>query len=131
MADGNAHDRQLLSGWLAAAGYDVLVAGDGSEVVNTVRSRPLDLVLLNTSFPPDVAHGGGAFEDGFKIIEWLNRFQESEGVRFLLMTDEDAAQLQNKARATGAKVLFQKPVNQPTLLGVVQRILSGSSEPAE
>lgn len=123
IADGNTHDRQRLSSWLLAEGYDVLVAEDGAETVNTVRSHQPDLVLLNTNFPPDVSHGGGAFGDGFLVIDWLKRFQEAEAVRFLLITDEDAAKLQGKARASGAQGLFQKPINPETLLTVIQRIL--------
>src|SRR6516164_3054933 len=90
VAEGNANDRQKLSNWLSTVGYEVVVARDGAEAVSTVRSYPLDLVVLNTCFPPDVAHGGGAFEDGFQVIGWLQRLKETEHVLFLLITDKDA-----------------------------------------
>jgi len=125
IVDGNVPDRQSLSNLLLAEGYEVLVAGDGAEAVNTVRGHQLDLVILNTSFPPDVAHGGGAFDDGLVVIEWLKRLKEAEALRFLLITDEDAAKLHDKAKASGAKGLCQKPINPETLLNVVQRILGG------
>ena len=125
IVDGSMRDRKSLSDWLLAEGYEVLVAEDGAQAVNTVRGQQLDLVILNTSFPPDVAHGGGAFDDGFHVIGWLKRIKEAEALHFLLITDEDAAKLQDKARASGAKGLCQKPINPETLLGVVQRILGG------
>jgi CheY-like chemotaxis protein len=125
IVDGNARDRQNLSNWLLAEGYEVLVAQDGAEAVNTVRGHQFDLVILNTSFPPDVAHGGGAFDDGFHVIAWLKRLKEAESLRFLLVTDEDAAKLHDKAKASGAKGLCQKPINPETLLSVVQRLLGG------
>jgi CheY-like chemotaxis protein len=125
IVEGNPLDRQSLSELLLAEGYEVLMAGDGAEAVNTVRGHQLDLVILNTSFPPDVAHGGGAFDDGLVVIEWLKRLQEAEALRFLLITDEDAAKLHDKAKASGAKGLCQKPIHPETLLGVVQRILGG------
>lgn len=125
IADGNSDDRQRLSNWLLAEGYEVLVAEDGAEALNTARSHQPDLLLLNTSFPPDVAHGGGAFGDGFLVIDWLKRFKEADAIRILLITDEDAARLHDRARASGAQGLFQKPVNPETLLGVVRRILEG------
>jgi CheY-like chemotaxis protein len=126
IADGNARDRQILSNLLTASDYEVLVAEDGSQVVNTARSHQPALIILNTSFPPDVAHGGGAFDDGFHVINWLSRLKETEATRFLLITDEDAANLQDKARGTGAKGLCQKPINPDTLLKVVQQILGDS-----
>jgi len=125
IVDGNARDRQNLSNWLSAEGYEVLVAEDGAKAVNTVHGQQPDLVILNTRFPPDVAHGGGAFGDGFLVIEWLKRLKEAEAIRFLLITDDDAAKLHDKARASGAKGLCQKPINPETLLGVVQQILGG------
>jgi two-component system, chemotaxis family, chemotaxis protein CheY len=129
IADGNARDRRLLADCLAAEGYDVLLAADGSEAVNAARGLQPDLVILNTTFPPDVAHGGGAFDDGFHVINWLKRLPETEGMSFLLVTDEDAAKLHDKARATGAKGMCQKPVNPETLVSVVRRIL-GDPPPA-
>jgi len=131
IGDGNSRDRLLLSQLLAEADYEVLVAEDGSQVVNTARSHQPDLVVLNTHFPPDVSHGGGAFEDGFHVINWLARLQETQATRFLLITDQDAAKLQDKAKATGAKGLCQKPINPETLLKVVQRILGDTSTAPE
>jgi len=128
IADGNARDRQSLSQWLLAEGYEVLVAEDGAEAVNTVRGHQFDLVILNTSFPPDVAHGGGAFDDGFHVIDWLKRLKETDALHFLRITDADAPKLQDKARASGAKGLCQKPINPETLSSVVKRIL-GSVPP--
>jgi len=55
----------------------------------------------------------------------LKRLKETEAIRFLLITDEDAAKLHDKAKASGAKGLFQKPINPEALLSVVQKILGG------
>ena len=131
IADGNARDRRILADCLAAEGYDVLLAADGAEAVNTTRSQQPDLVVLNTTFPPDVAFGGGAFADGFHVINWLRRLPETEAMRFLLITDEDADKLRDKARAMGAKGLCQKPINPDTLVSVVQRILGSAPPPPE
>ena|SRR5258706_16431010 len=123
IVDGNERDRQTLSNWLLAEGYQVLVAEDGAQAVNIARGDQPNLVLLNTSFPPDMSFGAGAFDDGFQVIDWLKRLKETEAIRFLLITDEDAAQLHGKARASGAKGLCQKPINRETLLSIVQQIL--------
>ena len=58
---------------LKASGYDVLTAEDGSSAVATARKERPDLIVLDISFPPDVAHGGGVPWDGFLIMGWLRR----------------------------------------------------------
>ena len=109
---------QLVGPGLRGAG------GRGWRAGRQCRPQPATgLVILNTSFPPDVANGGGAFEDGFHVIKWLAHLKETEATRFLLITDENAETLQDKAKATGAKGLCQKPINPETLLKVVQKIL--------
>jgi len=131
IADGNTRDRQMLAKRLVAEGYEVIQAEDGAAAVTTVHSHKPDLVLLSTSFPPDVVYGGGAFETGFLVIDWLKRMQEAESVRIILITDQDAAKLHDKARATGALGLFQKPVDEEALLSAVQRILGSVPPPTE
>lgn len=127
------HDRgqvHTLSNRLTAEGYEVLQAVDGAETVSTVRNQHPDLVLLNTTFPPDVSHGGGAFTDAFLIMAWLQRMEEAAGIRIILMSDEDTPDLQRRAKAAGAMGFFPKPVNQEALLGVLQRMFGGIQQEA-
>ena len=110
---------------LSNEGYEVLQAHDGAETISSARCNQPNIILLNTNFPPDVSHGGGALTDGFLIIQWLRRMEEVAGVRIILMTDENAESLMERARAAGAVGLFQKPVNQEALLGTLGRLLGG------
>lgn len=126
IADSNTSDRQKLSKMLVNEGYEVVQAEDGAAAVNAIHSYQPDLVLLDTTFPPDVAHGGGAFTDGFLVIDWLKRMHEA--IRIILITTEDATKLLDKAKASGALGLFQKPIDLNALLSVLQRIL-GSVPP--
>ena len=60
-----------------------------------------------------------------RVIDWLKRMHQAETLRIILVTNEEAAKLHDKARASGALGLFQKPINQESLLSAVQRILGG------
>src|SRR3954470_18450644 len=88
-------DRVILrttSSVLAAAGYAVITAEDGSSAVEKARTEAPDLILLDMLFPPDVAHGGGVPWDGFLIIGWIRRIEESKNIPVVIVTGADPAQ---------------------------------------
>ena len=123
IVDSNTADAEALSAKLLGEGYEVLAANDGAEAVGTVRTRKIDLMLLNTTFPPDVAHGGGVMQDGFTILDWLRRLEEAQGLRTIMITADDASQHAARARASGAIGLFQEPINCDALLGLIRQTL--------
>src|SRR5438105_2044489 len=59
VVDDNKVILKTLSLKLSANGYAIVTAEDGAAAVRAVRSEKPDLILLDVSFPPDVAHGGG------------------------------------------------------------------------
>jgi CheY-like chemotaxis protein len=108
---------------LSAEGFEVVVAVDGGEAVNAVRNEQPDLILLDISFPPDVAHGGGVQWDGFLILNWLRRLDEAKGTPVIFLSESDPAPYRERARASGARGLFQKQLHHETLLATIHRIL--------
>jgi len=71
---------------LKSQGYEVLTAEDGSKAVSTARRERPDLILLDITFPPDVAHGGGVAWDGFLIMDWLKRMDEAKDIPIFIIT---------------------------------------------
>src|SRR5439155_21189754 len=104
---------------LKSWGYQVLTAVDGSEAVSTVRREKPDLILLDISFPPDVAHGGGVPWDGFLIFSWVRRLEEGKDVPILFITGSDPARYKSRALAAGAVSIFQKPLVLDQLLATM------------
>jgi CheY-like chemotaxis protein len=127
VVDDNPVIVTALSLKLTSAGYDVVAATDGSEAVSAVRKEKPDLILLDISFPPDVAHGGGVPWDGFIIIEWLRRIDEAKNVPVIVITGSDTGKIKERALATGAIAFFQKPVDNDSLLELVKKTLSESA----
>ena len=76
--DDNEVILKTLSMKLKAKDYRVETALDGSEALSAVRKIRPDLILLDISFPPDVAHGGGVPWDGFRMLEWFSRMDEAK-----------------------------------------------------
>jgi len=88
--------------------------------------------LLDISFPPDVAHGGGVPWDGFIIIEWLRRIEEAKNVPVIVITGSDTQKYRERALATGAIGFFHKPVDNDGLLDVIKKTLSENAlKPAQ
>jgi CheY-like chemotaxis protein len=114
---------KALSMKLSAKGYQVLVAEDGGEAISLVRCEHPDLILLDLSFPPDVAHGGGVPWDGFLIMAWLRRINEARDTPIIVITGGDAMQYKERTLAAGAISFFHKPVNNEELLAAIQTAL--------
>ena len=51
VADDNWANLDLLSGLLQVEGYEVLCVMDGKQALQTLRSRPIDLILLDVMMP--------------------------------------------------------------------------------
>jgi chemosensory pili system protein ChpA (sensor histidine kinase/response regulator) len=114
---------KVISTKLSPHGFQVLTAEDGGEAISIVRQQRLDLILLDISFPPDVAHGGGVAWDGFLIMDWLRRMDEGKDVPIVILTGGDPAKLRERCFAAGAAALIQKPVEVDDLLTVIHQAL--------
>jgi DNA-binding response OmpR family regulator len=122
---------KTLSAKLRASGYEVSTAVDGSQAVSTVRQQRPDLILLDISFPPDVGHGGGVSWDGFLILNWLRRMDESLNTPVLIITGTDPAKYKSRCLASGVAGYFQKPINNDELLAAINQLLSPKQEPPQ
>ena len=127
VVDDNEVVQKALQIKLQAAGYDVLKALDGSAAVNAARTEKPDLIILDISFPPDVAHGGGVFSDGFLIIEWLHRMDEARTVPIIIITGGEPAKYKDRAFAAGAVAFFQKPIKNEELIASIGEALGKPS----
>ncbi len=118
---------------LTANGYDVVTAVDGGEAVSAVRRERPDLILLDLSFPPDVAHGGGVAWDGFLIMNWLQRMDGAGRTPIIIITGGEPEKFKDRALAAGAVSFFHKPINNDELLTVIHQVLGdgpGQTQPA-
>jgi CheY-like chemotaxis protein len=128
VVDDNPVVLKAVQGKLEASGYQVLTAEDGSGAVSTVRLERPDLMLLDISFPPNVAHGGVVSWDGFLIMNWLGRMEEARGIPIIILSGCEAAQFEAKALAAGAVKYMQKPVDPDELIAVIREALGENIE---
>jgi CheY-like chemotaxis protein len=105
---------------LQSAGYQVFTALDGSEGVSMVRREKPDLILLDITFPPDV---GGVPWDGFRIMEWLHRVDETKKIPIIVISGVVDDKSKQRATSSGAIAFFPKPVNFDEMLRVIRATL--------
>jgi CheY-like chemotaxis protein len=126
VVDDSALILKAMSLKLTANGYDVITAEDGGTAVSAVRTEKPDLILLDLSFPPDVAHGGGVAWDGFLIMTWLQRMDEAKHIPIIVISGSEPAKFKDRALAAGAVNFFHKPIDNDALLTVIRETLEKS-----
>ena len=136
VVDDNPIILNTLTPRLKSKGYEVQTAADGSEAISHVRKAKPDLVLLDISFPPDVAHGGGVGWDGFVIMQWIRRTEGAAGIPgievrlrklddipIFIISVTDPEKVKDKALAAGAQGFFHKPIDLDALLAAIEKTL--------
>lgn len=130
IADDNIVILKALSIKLKSKGYEVRTAMDGSTAVSCVRRERPDLIILDITFQPDVAHGGTAW-DGFMILDWLRHLDEARETPVIFITSHQDAKFRERAISMGAVAFFQKPVDAEELLQVVHETVGEPPSPSE
>ena len=116
---------RLLSYNLEKEGYEALAAADGESGLERARKEKPDLILLDLNFPADV----GLHWDGFKVIAWLQRVDESKGLPVIVISGGDAAKFKARAIQAGAVAYLQKPVNNDELLALIKQSIATAARP--
>jgi DNA-binding response OmpR family regulator len=124
VADDDHHIADLVRMYLAKAGYDVTIAGDGDAAQRLLKERKFDLAILDIMMPGP---------DGLQIIRHLRRRSELP-VIFLSARSSDVDKV--AGLQYGADDYVTKPFNPAELVARVQSVLRrargpGSPEPEE
>ena len=127
VVDDNEVIVKTISVKLKSAGFQVFAALDGAEAVALVRKEKPDLILLDLGFPPDI---GGVPWDGFRIMEWLRRVDESKKIPIIVITGGAGDQDKERALAGGAVAFLYKPLDYDELLKLVRAALGTPTKAA-
>ena len=106
VADDNAVDRQVLSAIVRRAGYNVVVAVDGSDAVEKFHSEQPDLVLLDALMPG---------KDGFTVAREIKTFSGDNFVPIIFLTSLTEAKELARCVEAGGDDFLSKPYNRVIL----------------
>jgi DNA-binding response OmpR family regulator len=116
-------EQAMIADCLHEAGYSVVLAGDGDEVNEKVRSVAIDLVVLDLILPR---------VNGYEVCRALRNDRSTEHIPILMLTQRSSAPEEFYGRRLGANAYLKKPFKADLLLAEVHRLtgLAGKrSEP--
>jgi CheY-like chemotaxis protein len=120
VADGDDDNRCLLRSLLELKGFDVLLAANGQEAIDTaVRKRP-DLVLIQLKLP---------LISGFTVIRRMRKCSSLQDVPIIAVSLNKPTANRNVAIAAGCDAHLEDPIEFDLLDELIDRLLPGDRLP--
>lgn len=102
--------------------FTVSCANDGLDGLNRSKSQYFDVVLVDHKMP---------LMDGLALIKNLRQSEHYQQTPIILMTTQDAAQVQPLADKAGANLCLPKPVEAQRLLGLLNDLAATIGNPQQ
>ncbi len=109
IVDDDEHVRDTLR-ILLQERYDIVIARDGFEALEAVKSRPVDMALMDVNLPG---------MDGLKTLEKIREVYSDMGV--IMISASDSAQKAVSSLRKGAYDYITKPFDNDDLLSTIKR----------
>ncbi len=106
---------------LQKAGYEVRVARNGDEALQSVAALTPDLILLDAMMPK---------RDGFDVCQTLRADPALKSLPIIMLTAKSRDVERQKGMALGATDYITKPFSTRDLVALVRRHLDGPAAPA-
>ena len=100
---------------LKKAGYEVAIARDGSQALESVRAWRPDMVVLDIMLP---------VVNGFEVCRQLRTSSELRNIKILMLTARGRESEVEKGIALGANAYLTKPFATRELIETTRRLLS-------
>ena len=105
---------------LQSAGFQVRVATESSEAIAALSDQPVDAVLMDITFQPDVCNGGRGWWDGFQLMSWLRGNPAVKGARFIMVSNSGATADRQRAQQLGFVAYLEKPLDHAQLFAAMR-----------
>ncbi len=114
LVEDNEMNLDMLSRRLERRGFEILVAVDGAQGVETARQEKPDLILMDMSLP---------VMDGWEATRRLKADANVKHIPIIALTAHAIAGDRERCLAAGCDEYESKPVKFPRLLEKIQLIL--------
>jgi CheY-like chemotaxis protein len=119
IVDDDVATRTMLADLLELSGYEVAVAGDGTEAITMLSARHFDAVVLDVMMPTL----GGQW-----VIDYLGAQRPGEKC-ILLTTGGPAASLETLGQHESVRAALRKPLAVEELVRLVAECAAGAKTP--
>lgn len=100
---------------LESSGYEVVVATDGKEALNTARSLIPDLIILDLMLPG---------MDGFHVARMLKYDMHYKDIPIIMLTAKAGEDVRKTGEQVGADAYMNKPFEAEKLLAKIRELLA-------
>ena len=105
--------REMLRHTLSEGGFEVHVAEDGIDGLEKLPQVGPDVVITDINMPR---------MDGFGVIDSIRSMDRFSGLPILVLTTENAQDMKERARRSGATGWIVKAFDDAKLIGTIRRI---------
>jgi CheY-like chemotaxis protein len=119
LADDSRASRKILSFVLERKGYQVILAVDGEEALERIRSERPDLIILDVAMPK---------RDGFSVCQELRSDPETRSIPVIMLTCLGSLEDKLKGISLGANDYITKPFSLEELLARIEFALHRSAQ---
>ncbi len=102
LVDDDKRDIRLIQSYLHGQPYEIIVAGNGDNVISLAIREKIDLILLDILLPG---------LDGFEVCRRLKKMDETRDIQIILITCLKDLESKIKGTETGADDFIVKPIN--------------------
>jgi CheY-like chemotaxis protein len=102
VVEDNAANRELLSDWLEADGFEVLCAENLEQAYSAFQNQPVHAVLL------DIQLGR---EDGLSLAAWIRRDAKLQDLPVIAVTAHAMVTEQERVIQAGCNACVSKPID--------------------
>jgi diguanylate cyclase (GGDEF)-like protein/PAS domain S-box-containing protein len=115
IVDDEESNRDMLSRRLQRLGFEVQLAGDGPQALDSIRNEPPDLVLLDIRMPG---------MSGMEVLQAIRAQYSSTLLPVIMVTAEGHSASIVEALQLGANDYIVKPVDMPVALARISAVMS-------
>jgi CheY-like chemotaxis protein len=111
IVDDNKITLKLIKKYLEGNNYNVMIAVDGEECINSVNSNKPDIILLDVMMPK---------LDGYETIKRLKSDKETKDIPVIIVTALNDVTNQVKSIRSGADDFLSKPIEEKLLIAKIK-----------
>ncbi|MBX3356901.1 MAG: response regulator [Phycisphaeraceae bacterium] len=121
IVEDNEANRDMLSRRLTRRGYEVIMAADGQQGVDTASSARPDLILMDLSLP---------VLDGWEATRRLKANPATAAIPVIALTAHALETDRTRAMEAGCNDYDTKPVDLERLVAKIEALLGRPSQPS-